>query len=66
MVSTNCFHQSMLKMDFKQASISMEDFTSVEVKVIWCFHLISDHVDEIFTPHISDIFIQLLEVITFS
>lgn len=44
----------------------MEDFTSVEVKVIWCFHLISDHVDEIFTPHISDIFIQLLEVITFS
>lgn len=59
MVSTNCFHQS-------SPGISMEDFTSVEVKVIWCFHLISDHVDEIFTPHISDIFIQLLEVITFS
>ena len=32
----------------------MEDFTSMEMKVIWCFHLISDHIDEIFIPYIPD------------
>ena len=30
----------------------MEDFTSMEMKVIWCFHLISDHIDEIFILYI--------------
>lgn len=50
-MSTNICYQLMLKMGFKHTSPWK---ISLLWKVIWCFHLISDHIDEIFIPYIPD------------